>query len=81
MKPREWVGCVVGVRDAEGNAWAVTIRRAWRSKRDGRLTRVAFVNGDPVARQHVQRRRVVAVERVATGALAGLRVLVLGGAW
>lgn len=31
------------------------------------------------ARRH--RRRVVGVERVAAGRLAGLRVLVLGGAW
>lgn len=80
MKPREWVGCVVGVRDPRGNAWCVTIRRAWRGKRTGRLMRVAFVNGDPVARQHVQRWTVASVER-AVGTLAGLRVLVLGRTW
>lgn len=84
MTPREWTGCVVGVRARAAAGFVgthtgcVTIRRAWRRKRDGVLTRVEYTTaGD--ARRH--RRRVVGVERVAAGRLAGLRVLVLGGAW
>ena len=46
MTPREWTGCVVGVRSlaAAGcvgtHSGCVTIRRAWRRRRDGVLTRV-----------------------------------------
>ncbi len=80
MKPREWVDCVVGVRDDIGDEWSATIRRAWRRKRDGALTRVVLVWGKGEMRREY-RRRVVSVERVASGELAGLRVLVLGGAW
>jgi len=47
MTPREWVGCVVGVRDGETSgatdAHADTIRRAWRGARTGRLRRVALL--------------------------------------
>lgn len=81
MKPREWVGCVVGVRAhaAAGfvgtHTGCVTIRRAWRRKRDGALTQVEYTTiGD--TRRH--RRRVVGVERVVGGMFASLRVLVLG---
>jgi hypothetical protein len=80
VKPREWVGCVVGVRAhaAAGfvgtHTGCVTIRRAWRRKRDGALTRVEFTRGGDAR----ERRQVVGVERVAEGPLAGLRVLVLG---
>ena len=81
MTPREWVGCVVMVRDPRGSGWCVTIRRAWKGKRTGRLTRVAFVNGDPATRQHEQRWTVTGVERRASGEFAGLRVLVLGRPW
>jgi len=46
MTPREWKGCVVGVRDGETSgatdAHADTIRRAWRGARTGRLRRVVL---------------------------------------
>jgi hypothetical protein len=73
MTPREWKGCVVGVRDGEtGGATEVgvdTIRRAWRCARTGRLRRVAL--------RHRGRRGALAWYRTGDG----LRVLVLGGAW
>lgn len=84
MTPREWTGCVVGVRSlaAAGcvgtHSGCVTIRRAWRRRRDGVLTRVEYTTAGDARRY---RRRVVAVERVAAGPFTGLRVLVLGGAW
>ena len=58
MTPREWTGCVVGVRSlaAAGcvgtHSGCVTIRRAWRGARTGRLRRVAL--------RHLGRRRVLA---------------------
>lgn len=73
MTPREWTGCVVGVRDGETSgatdAYADTIRRAWRGARTGRLRRVVL--------RHFGRRRVLAWYRTVDGT----RVLVLGGAW
>lgn len=70
MTPREWVGCVVGVRDGETSsatdAHTDTIRRAWRGARTGRLRRVTL--------RHLGQRRVLAWYRTGDG----LRVLVLG---
>lgn len=80
MKPREWVGCVVGVRYTSGGALSdvsyATVRRAWRRKRDGALTRVVLVWGDGTEREREHHYRVRSVERHA-GAVPE-RVLVLG---
>jgi len=71
-RPREWLGCVVLVRDGETPAAtspaADTIRRAWRGRRTGRLRRVEL--------RHAGRRSVLAWYRTPDG----LRVLVLGRA-
>lgn len=83
-RPREYVGCVVGVRSVVAAGFlgthygSATVRRAWRRKRDGALTRVVLAYG---SERTEERRRVVSVERVAEGELRGLRVLVLGGTW
>ena len=79
MRPREWVGCVVGVRYPDGRESVATVRRAWRGARTGRLLRVEIVSGTGEARAARGRWRVARVDRVAGGVPE--RTLVLGGAW
>jgi hypothetical protein len=71
-RPREWVGCVVGVRFGEtagaSHIGVDTIVRAWRGSRSGRLRRVEL--------RHHGRCEVLAWYRTAEA----MRVLVLGGA-
>lgn len=84
-RPREYVGCVVGVRSVVAAGFlgthygSATVRRAWRRKSDGALTRVVLVWGESPERMTEWRYRVRSVERHA-GAVPE-RVLVLGGTW
>lgn len=80
MKPREWVGCVVGVR-CPYDVQAATIRRAWVGARSRRLRRVELVWGAGIERETPRRWTVASVERLPAGDLAGLRVLTLGVPW